>query len=655
MSRRLLFLVTLVAVVAAVLPVGASAHARLVGSTPADGAVLSSPPPSLVLSFDDPVSVGPGIVAVDAAGHPVAGSAPRTKAHVLTIPLRIPGNGSYEVRWSVISDDGHTVTGVVAFTVGTGFAPTHHLAAGGGGPPAEDVLGRFLLLAGLLAAVGATAFLLFVSAVPRVAGLAAFGFALAAIGAIVERTRAPGGTRFAHAMDLGLFAGIVGLLVAAVAVRRIGARFPLLVPALALTIAPPLGGHALDGGVAHVQVVFDVVHLAAAAVWIGGVAGLAVALTTRSARLFSRLAVWSVAVLAVTGLLRAIAELASFGQLFSTGFGRAIVIKSVLFAALLVLAYVARTRLLERRRMLRRSIAGELVLLAGVVVAVAFLTALPPGRVLAAVHDVPVVKGAGPPPTPPRGALTLATQLGDRAVAVAVERQAVRLRVTTAVLGPDGEGIDGLTVRANGNSSTRCGFGCYRSVVAATSMLHLTVAGTPVDFDLPPPAARDARALLRRIGDTFMRARTTRFHERLSSGPGQVVESDWKTAAPASLSFRTSDGSAGIVIGGRRWDRQGRGPWQESVQDPRVPQPQLPWTVSPLDVAELRPVRVGGAAALRISFVDPATPAWFTVTADARTLRVRRIEMVAAAHFMRDDYRSFDTPVHIVPPTSDGS
>jgi hypothetical protein len=151
-----------------------------------------------------------------------------------------------------------------------------------------------------------------------------------------------------------------------------------------------------------------------------------------------------------------------------------------------------------------------------------------------------------------------------------------------------------------------------------------------------------------------MSARTTTFHERLSSGPGQAVESDWKTAAPDSLSFRTTDGSAGVVIGGRRWDRQGRGPWLKSIQDPRVPQPQLPWTASPIDVAELQPTSVGGAAAVRLSFVDPATPAWFTVTADARTLHVRRIDMIAAAHFMRDDYRSFDTPVDISPPAAKG-
>jgi copper transport protein len=654
MTRSLL-LAMLFGVVAATIPAAAFAHARLLASTPADGAVLAAPPHALVLRFDDPVSVGPSIAAVDAGGRSVTGSAARTKGRALTIPLRISGNGSYDVRWSVISDDGHTITGVVAFTVGTGFAATHRLTAGGGGPPAEDVLGRFLLLAGLLVAVGATAFLLLISSVSRVAMLAACGFGLAGIGAVVERTRTPGGTRFAHAMELGITAAIVGLLVAAVSARRLRTRLLLVIPALALTIAPPLGGHALDSGVSHIQLVFDVGHLAAAAVWIGGVAALAVALTPHAARRFSRLALGSVALLAVTGLLRAWSELASFGQLFSTGFGRAIVVKTVLFAALLVLAYVARTRLLERRRLMRRSLAGELTLLAGVVVAVAFLTSLPPGRVLAALHNTPIAVGSGPPPTPPRGALTLAAQVGDRAVAVAVQRVASRLRVTTTVLGPEGKGVDGLSIAVNGNAATRCGFGCYRSVVDPPRMLHLTGAGAETTFALPPPRTGDARALLKRIGDTFMSARTTTFHERLSSGPGQAVESDWKTAAPDSLSFRTTDGSAGVVIGGRRWDRQGRGPWLKSIQDPRVPQPQLPWTASPIDVAELQPTSVGGAAAVRLSFVDPATPAWFTVTADARTLHVRRIDMIAAAHFMRDDYRSFDTPVDISPPAAKGS
>jgi hypothetical protein len=315
-------------------------------------------------------------------------------------------------------------------------------------------------------------------------------------------------------------------------------------------------------------------------------------------------------------------------------------------AALLGLGYLARARLLAQPTALRRSLAVELGLLAGLVVAVAFLTALPPGRSLAAprVAAVPAATGAAPPP--PRNALTLAGHTGSSAVAVAVQKDGERLDVTTTVLNNQGNGADGLEVTVNGSTAGRCGFGCYRASVTSARNLRVLVNGAPVTFALPPLPAPDGRALLERIGRQFMRTRSARFHEVLSSGPGQTVVSNWRIAAPDSLAYTASDGAAGVIIGGRRWDRQNGGKWVESPQSPHVPQPQLPWAKAVYDVRVL-PAAPG---VVRVSFVDPATPAWYTVSADRRTSRVRRIEMVAPAHFMRDTYHSYDTPSGIAPP-----
>ena len=108
---------------------------------------------------------------------------------------------------------------------------------------------------------------------------------------------------------------------------------------------------------------------------------------------FSALALTAVAVLVVTGVYRALAELGSVGDVADTAYGRALLVKLGLFAVLLCGgAYnrlVAHPRL-ERAALgldpddrgaaaaLRVSVTAELVLAAALMVSVAVLVSLPP-------------------------------------------------------------------------------------------------------------------------------------------------------------------------------------------------------------------------------------------------------------------------------------
>ena len=93
---------------------------------------------------------------------------------------------------------------------------------------------------------------------------------------------------------------------------------------------------------------------------------------------FSRVAFVSVLVIGATGVGRALAELSAVSQLWTTSYGEVIVVKSALFGVLLALGLLSRSLLASPR--LRLSASAELVVLLGVVAAVAALTALPPGR-----------------------------------------------------------------------------------------------------------------------------------------------------------------------------------------------------------------------------------------------------------------------------------
>jgi copper transport protein len=646
--------VAVVFAAALVFPAAASAHARLLFSSPADGEVLRAPPTAAVLRFDDSVAVGPGNAAVNASGASILGGVPRAHGHVLTIPLSARGNGSFTVRWSVVSDDGHDVSGVIAFAVGSAAVPHATLSARGNGPSALDVLERWLLVGGILLAAGASVFGAAVARLRRVAVLAAAGFVVAGAGALLEWSRVPDSTRFGHAMLVVAVSAAAGAGLAVLAAWRSTFVWAPLPAAAVALVAASLGGHVLDAGVSRLEVGVDVAHFAAAAVWIGGLASLVVALPhadSRVAARFSRLALASVALVAVTGVLRALSELSSVGQVFSTSYGRALIAKSALFVALIGIGYANRSRFLTRRHLLRRSGAAELVVAGILVVAIAVLTSVAPGRVLAAQHESAAREtGSGPPPVPPGRALTIAGQLGSRGVALSVTPAGTKLASRVTVLGSSGDGVDGLEVLVAGHSTTRCGFGCYATSIPEAGSVRVAVGHRSLSFALPPRPFRSGLAMLRRIGLRYLEAKTISFDERLSSGPGQTVTSTWLLQAPSSLSFVASDGSSGVIIGSRRWDKQANGPWQPSPQDPRVAQPQLPWTRAPANAVLLSPATIAGKAVERIAFLDRSTPAWFVVTADARTHALMRLDMVAPAHFMRDDNVRLDQPTTIRPP-----
>ena len=105
-------------------PAGAApAHASLVSVVPADGARLDSPPPRIVLTFDESISPALAQVRLTRDGMPVETSAPTGDRTVVTVSVTPPGRpGAYRLVWQVVSDDGHPVSGESSFTVGGAVA-----------------------------------------------------------------------------------------------------------------------------------------------------------------------------------------------------------------------------------------------------------------------------------------------------------------------------------------------------------------------------------------------------------------------------------------------------------------------------------------------------------------------------------------------------
>lgn len=647
MKRTFLFFV----LVALLVPAAASAHATLLRTVPADGAVLAHGPAAVRVEFDDTIRVASGNAAVaNDSGASILAGTPTVAGHTLVVPLRkgLP-DGAYSVRWSIVSDDGHREEGVLAFAVGAGGGAPHSVLGASAPLTWSDITLRTLYYLGLLTAGGATAFWLLARGLfpdrlrAPLAHLLFFALLAAFLGGSGILHGAPPGTRYALVLKIAVTAALVGGAAAALA-----PTIPRLLPvaaaaSLALLVAPTLSGHALDRNQPRwLSVPADLVHLLAASVWIGGLATLVYVLPrgedeTRPAivRRFSSTALAAVVAIGATGLIRALTELSRAGQVWSTSYGRLLIVKTVLFAPLVGLGWLNRTLLIDAFSRLRRSAVVELLLLAGIVLAVAVLTELRPGRDVARAAAPPAVTAPAAPLLPPRDAVVDARELGS--IAVGLARVPGQAEVT--LLGPDGTGLDGRRVTVDGHAASACGPGCYRASASA-GPVRVAVDGRAVAFTTPQRAP-DATRLLHAVTRAYRGSKTIVFDERLASSATNAETTRFTVVAPDRLTYVTRGGPSAIVIGARRWDRERPG-------GALVPSAQTPLQVT--QPYWRAPTNAHLVAPGVITFLDRRIPAWFRLT--VRGTRPSRMQMTAAAHFMVDRYVAFDGPVTISPPPS---
>jgi putative copper resistance protein D len=199
------------------------------------------------------------------------------------------------------------------------------------------------------------------------------------------------GTRFGAVWCLRLALAIaVGLLLVWPAARWLQlATAGVLVGSLAFV------GHAgaTPGATGQLHLGSDIVHLIAASAWLGGLPALALFLAStrqpkglarRVAERFSTLGIFSMAALLVTGLVNSWALIGSPRDLITTSYGRFLILKIGLFAAMLAIAAVNRYFLTPRlatpsaRRMLKRNSLAETALGCGVLLLVGILGTMEP-------------------------------------------------------------------------------------------------------------------------------------------------------------------------------------------------------------------------------------------------------------------------------------
>jgi copper transport protein len=175
--------------------------------------------------------------------------------------------------------------------------------------------------------------------------------------------------------------------------------------AAALLAAPGLAGHPAQTSPRGLALALDWAHLAAGSAWVGGLIGLLMlwAAARRGRRLralatvvprFSRVALGAVLVLVATGTAATVEHLPTLGALWETAYGRSIAVKVGLLVLALGLGAVNLLVTTPRLRaaglredvdlggpgaaLLRRTVSGEVALVASTVLAASMLTSLPP-------------------------------------------------------------------------------------------------------------------------------------------------------------------------------------------------------------------------------------------------------------------------------------
>jgi copper transport protein len=361
------------------------AHASLSRTDPPANAVLASAPDAITLTFTESVRpvndrirvIGPDRSRVD-TGEPAADGGR------IVIPIRKDaGRGTYLVTYRVISADSHPIGGSFTFAVGAPSADPPTADDAGAVTRVDPVVAitlgaaRYLGYVGLVLLIGPMLFLarLWPARLSRrvPARMVAIGLGVTAFSTVAEMllqapytagtslfgaggdaltTALAGSYGTTHTVRLGVLAAIAVLLRPFVRPSGPSAVDLGVVSFFAVVGLGtwPLSGHAGVSPAPAVSLVADSAHLAAMGVWLGGLVMLVGVLLRRAnaRELGAILPVWSswammaVIVLSLTGLAQAIIEVASVSGLLDTTYGRLVLVKVGLLAAVLVVAWFSR-------------------------------------------------------------------------------------------------------------------------------------------------------------------------------------------------------------------------------------------------------------------------------------------------------------------------
>ena len=571
--RRLLVLCGLAALGVVLAPTAALAHPALIETTPGAGYAVTSPPEAVAVTFNEPVTpVGDALTLrlTDGPAIPLDVELAAGGASVRGVPAAELEPGSYEVSYRVVARDGDVIEGTFPFGVATPVA-AGSTAGGVSQDDPDDVqpgaaVPRALLFLGLSLALGGMAGAAITrreaGALPAPAPLSRSGALLGLAGAatLLLNLASLNLTRVPEIVQSSQPARLLAAETALLAVALLTARAPFggAIAAAALGSVVLLEGVRAHPGEAagSVGVALTVVHLAAAAVWVGAlvhVVRLAVAWRGRSLATwvvvgaYARLAIALFVLVVATGTLSALLLLPAVEDWTGTTYGQVLLLKLALLTAATLAAVVARSRhrrgtehgrdVLDTKAdapwVLTRVARVEAALLVGVVAVSAGLTSATPPRLVSQTSLLAAPTGA-------------VLRVAERIDQVTVALVASEGRLEAHAYAPDRQeeieyalelALDRPRRDAESLELDSCGVGCWTTAVTwvdGVNVVDIDVSATgakggkgEIAVVWPPRPASD---LLRRVQTVMGAQPQITATESVTSGFG---------AAPTTVSTRT--------------------------------------------------------------------------------------------------------------------
>ncbi|OXM85373.1 hypothetical protein CF651_17195 [Paenibacillus rigui] len=405
------------------IPHQVSAHATLVESVPAANAELDQAPSQVVLTFNERLEDGAFYIRVlDTNKKPVTAAKAELNANHTALQLHLPSlaKGNYLVTYHVISADGHPIDGTYLFAVGQPIsaAPVdtsggaNHLHSNGlsTGLSFEDAVQFISRVFYYMAMLAFTGWLLWQRLAPgrsaavrtylmgwagqlqRIYLIVFIFFMFTHVYALIG----DGGADALQAIFTSTGAGYIWI--ASLLLSLLG--FVVLYRSLwidilwaaSIWLTKSLNGHASVFEPKAQTIVLDMLHLAAAALWVGGLVMLLVLWRKdREEGLaffprFSATALYSIVLLMVTGVLSVLIFLPNLTYIIETEWGQLLLAKSALVLLVVVTGMILRS--IYRKRRLKQTAlflgtdAVLAVLIVGIVGIFTYLTPLPSNKPL---------------------------------------------------------------------------------------------------------------------------------------------------------------------------------------------------------------------------------------------------------------------------------
>tara|TARA_B110000305_G_C19406034_1_gene622800 strand:- start:246 stop:1604 length:1359 start_codon:yes stop_codon:yes gene_type:complete len=432
-------------------PATASAHTGFQSSTPSEGAAMDEPVSLVTIVFTGEANpVGDQFVALTPDGVvQVAASFVTVDDKIFSITFDPPlAGGRVGIRWNVQAADAHPIEGAFSFTVAapapvapvaptTSVAPAPVAVEASEVPPAAQTLEEFLTVdnskpgqttatvgrlvgfVGVTLGLGAFAFVATalrgrrgevrraVSAVRVLGAVIVVGATIEYVGVSRVGTEslasgwstAPGFATVLRILGgIGLVVGIGGTITRG-AVQRwtSNARsWPALASVVLIIASFWFDGHTVSKGFRPLHALVNSVHVAAGAVWVGGVVAIAVVVWSRYQShepmrvvelvvRFSKIATIALASVVVAGGVMAFLVLDSFGELTGTPWGKILLLKTAAVGLAMAGGAYNHFRLLpsleadpespELLTDLRNTVTAEAIMLVFVVAVTAWLVA----------------------------------------------------------------------------------------------------------------------------------------------------------------------------------------------------------------------------------------------------------------------------------------